>query len=355
MFCPMCLQEGRKSDTRVEDSKAANKRPIVLRKRYCLGDTRHTFRTEEIVRKPTLDDTFVRASSDHHIVGQFSASLLRDDIASGVLKRLSDQEIESVTSDVMARLSEDLPDIAEVLSPQEIEQYKPAAIASSISDYDIRIRVESRLRLISDRVAHVLYVLSFRGRVDVPRPSRSGFRNAGDFLAWFYSEEAYSDLAEAIPLQADRAVEEWWPPRTPHHPEAVIKANGAVKQFGFEQFRKSLLLALHGRHQAKQASHLLAQLVLFRLEGQATVRSSQLASEAMAALRMHDDIAYLRYAGIAKGYRSIRDFKAEAVALLVRPSPRIVFVKSALRPVLGGGSLRGHGQEIPPHHRPERN
>lgn len=347
MLCPVCLQEGRETGTKVVDTNTSRKRPIIFRKRRCLSNARHILRTEEVVSKATLDNTYVRASSDHHIVGQFSPSHLREDIASAVLKRLSDQEIDSVTADVVARLSEDLPRIAEPLSPAEIDRFQPAAIASSISDYDIRTRVESRLRLISDRVAHVLYVLSFRGRVDVPRRDRSGFRNAGDFLAWFYSEDAYTDLTEAIPRQADRAVEEWWPPRPPRHPVNVIKATGAVKQFGFEQFRNSLLLALHGRHEAKPASLLTAQLVLFRLEGQATVRSSQLASEAMAALRMYDDIAYLRYAGIAKGYKSIRDFKAEAVALLDRPSPRIVYVKSALRPVLGAGSLRGRASSQP--------
>lgn len=346
MNCPICLQEGREVESRVEHTNRSKNRAATGRRRRCSGNPAHTFRTLELVLKPSLDNLYVRASSDHSIMGKFSISRLREDIAIGVLKRLSDAELDSVTADVTAQLEEDLPRIAEPLSPEEAEEFQPVGIANSVSDYHIRTLVEHRLRPVSDRPAHVLYVLSFRGRVDTRGRGREGFRNARAFLDWFDSDDAYPDQRQAVPAMADRAVEEWWPPRAPVHPERVIKADGSEKQFGFEQFRGSLLRALLGRHDAERASLLIAQLVLFRLEGQSKVRSSQLASEAIAALRMHDDIAYLRYAGIAKSYKSSRDFRAEAVALLVHPSPRIVFTKTRLRPALGPSARQGNARPI---------
>lgn len=342
MNCPICLQEGRTSDTRVTDTKSSAVRAEFRRKRECKYDPAHVFRTLELVLKPSLDNLYVRASSNQAIMGKFSRARLREDIAAGVLKRLSTEELDSVASEVAARLEEDLPHISEPLTPEETAKYQPLGLANTVSDYHIRSIVENRLRKSSDRSAHILYVLSFRGRVDTPGRGREGFRNARAFLDWFDSADAYPDQQKEIPSVADRAVEEWWPPYAPTHPDWVIKADGRPKQFGFEQFRGSLLRALLGRHEAEQASLLIAQLVLFRLEGQSRVRSSQLASEAMSALRMYDDIAYLRYAGIAKAYKSSRDFRAEAVALLERPSPRIIFTRSKLRPVLGPHATHGN-------------
>lgn len=341
MYCPICLKEGQKSQTRVTSVDSAKDRSERSRKRVCTENAMHEFRTEELVVEPSLNNIYVRASSDHRILDKFSPARLRKDIHTGVLKRLSDDEVDSVAADVTARLKENLLQLAQPLSREEAVELGVVGMASSVSDYDIRTLVEARLREESNRCAHVLFVLSFMGRVDTPGRGREGFRNARAFLEWFDSETAYPDQREALPAAADRPQEGWWPPRTPMMPKWVIKANGSEKLFGFEQFRNSLHRALLGRHEAELASSLVAQLALFRLEGQTKVRSSQLASEAIAALRSHDDIAYLRYAGIAKSYVSTRDFRAEAVALLSHPSPRVVFNKSYLRPALGPHSRFG--------------
>ncbi|GAB3347432.1 hypothetical protein GCM10027300_08440 [Modestobacter lapidis] len=45
----------------------------------------------------------------------------------------------------------------------------------------------------------------------------------------------------------------------------------------------------------------------------------------MECLRRVDDIAYLRWMAISKSIDSVGDFRAEALALLTHPSPRLEF------------------------------
>lgn len=302
---------------------------VVNRRRVCRVDSAHTFQTRELRPTQRLEDTYVRRGSDDIISGIFSMSRLSQDIGDGVLKRLSTEQISSVVADVCNRLSDDLVAISEPLSSQEIERLSQFSGGTSINDYTIMVAVENRLRTESNRVAHVLYALSFRGRVDIS--GRDGFRDAEGFLSWFYSAEAYPDLERAIPARSERPIERWWPPRTPNAPSRVVKREGSVKKFGLAQFRKSLARALHGRQNAEEASSLLATLTLFHLEGQPTIRSSQLASTAMEILRMYDDVAYLRYGGIAKSFDSVREFQEEAVGLIEHPSPRLIFDRRVLQ------------------------
>lgn len=329
MNCPACQQMGIRSETRIDYSRPNKDGTVVNRRRVCRVQSEHTFETRELRPSLRLEDTLVRRGSDHRVSGAFSRSRLSRDISDGVLKRLSTDEIASVTADVCDRLSDVLLSISEPLSADEMHERNQFGSVSSISDYQIMVAVENRLRSGSDRVAHVLYALSFRGRVDIQ--GREGFRDAHSFLEWFHLDEAYPDLMSAIPAQADRPVERWWPPRTPKLPSHVVKRGGSTRKFGFQQFRRSLARALHGRHNASEISRLIALMALFRLEGQPTVLASQLASEAMAALRMSDDIAFLRYAGIAKTFGSVRSFQEEAMGLIECPSPRLIFDPRTLK------------------------
>jgi transcriptional regulator NrdR family protein len=179
--------------------------------------------------------------------------------------------------------------------------------------------------------------LSFRGGVD---PSASGsFKTATDFLEWFYSDTAYPDLREPLPQPNSRAVTTWWPPRTPKLPEFVIKRDGTRKKFGFEQFKSSVSVALLGRPHAEETAHHVALFALFHVEGQPIVRSSQLADQAMSTLRMVDDIAYLRFAGIAKDFVSVRDFASEAHGLIGAPSPSLRFAPDNLKAAVPVGNF----------------
>ena len=55
------------------------------------------------------------------------------------------------------------------------------------------------------------------------------------------------------------------------------------------------------------------------------VLSAQLSAGVTSTLRRVDDIAYLRWATVAKNFQSVREIADEAHDLVVRPSPRLVF------------------------------
>lgn len=65
--------------------------------------------------------------------------------------------------------------------------------------------------------------------------------------------------------------------------------------------------------------------------GQRVVLTEQLAASVLECLRRVDDIAYLRWASIAKRMNSVRDFRDEALGLIEQPSPQLAFDPDALR------------------------
>lgn len=80
-----------------------------------------------------------------------------------------------------------------------------------------------------------------------------------------------------------------------------------------------------GRANSDTLSRFVAQRVLHDLGGQPIVLSSQLAAGVLECLRRTDDIAYLRWASIAKSFDSVNAFDEEARALISSPSRRLVF------------------------------
>lgn len=60
----------------------------------------------------------------------------------------------------------------------------------------------------------------------------------------------------------------------------------------------------------------IANQVMHELKGQALVTAQQIATEVLKLLHKSDAMAYLRYASVAKRYRSADDFWVEARALV---------------------------------------
>lgn len=192
-----------------------------------------------------------------------------------------------------------------------------------IADMDIMEEVERHLRERKQRVAHVLYALSVRGRAD--RDGRTGWSTARDLLHWLYDESNYQDLALDLPplqpVQGDR----WWPAANASNPQNVIKHDNRTRPFSRNQFEGSIQKALLGRPHADQAAHLVAEWVLWGVIGQPTVNSSQLGVGVLDCLRRVDDIAYLRWAAIFKRFSTVTQVRDEAQALLTHPSAQLRF------------------------------
>lgn len=111
---------------------------------------------------------------------------------------------------------------------------------------------------------------------------------------------------------------------------SMIKRSGDIRAFGTDQFVNSIGMALVGRHELKVRAALVAAWVLMTLGGQRRVLTSQLSAAVTATLRRVDDIAYLRWATIAKKFTSVREIANEAHDLVVAPSVRLVFDSRAV-------------------------
>jgi transcriptional regulator NrdR family protein len=174
MDCPACASRGEHSRLIVRDTRTAADHPRVVRRRVCEHDAGHVLETVENPIALSLEHVVVRRSGDRRAMDLFSRTRLFDDIKTGVLKRLSDEEVAALANDVHRYLTEHLDELVEPIDSAEAGRFD--GVRGSIDDNAIREAVEFRLRGGSDRVAHVLFTLSFRGRVDVP--TRTGFRDA---------------------------------------------------------------------------------------------------------------------------------------------------------------------------------
>ena len=324
MNCTYCGGETQVRETTHETAQGVVTRTI--RSRRCKANSAHRFKTVERAVSLTMHEVLVRRSGDRQLAeGMFDGERLCRDVGNGVLKRLDEDQVHEVVRRAIGDLESVLASIVHPLSLEE--QHERPGYGYAIMDSDIGHAVERRLRRRQNRLPHVLYALSTFGRSN--REGRRGFRDAGSVLAWMAQPENYPDLGrhQPLPKRAEVGIEPWQP-RHPHHvlPKLVIKRDPANRrQFGHDQFVASIRRAMIGRPHADRLSDCVARCVLDDLSGQREVLSAQLAAGVLSVLRRVDDIAYLRWAAVAKAMTSVTDFRDEAVALLTHPSPRLDF------------------------------
>lgn len=315
--------------TQVKRSQPSSDGEQVARQRECKSNAAHRFDTVELARQPALTRVGVRHSGDAQLAkGAFDWDRLVRDVRASVLKSLDDGEILAVCNLAKRSLSEQLPTLLKKLTAAEARAHPE--LRGWITDRDISETVERHLRSGKSRVAHVLYALSFRGRAD--RKGRRGWLSVEDFLKWLYSAENYPDLRLPAPeRQVTPSVDRWYPSFKAAAPARVIKKSGQVKPFSKHQFTISIRKAMLGRPNADESAELIAEWVLLGLRGQQQVHTAQLAVNVLDCLRRVDDVAYLRWAAMAKHMTTVTEVRDEAQGLLIHPSSRLVFDPS-LRP-----------------------
>lgn len=316
------------ADTRVRETthqRAPGGLTTTVRSRICKSVPPHRFKTVERAVSLTIHEVLVRRSGDRQLAeGPFDTQRLCRDVSNGVLKRLDEDQVHDVVRRALADLEATLASKVHPLAPDEALA-RPGYV-HAIMDTDIGHAVERRLRSRVNRLPHVLYALSTFGRSN--RQGRRGFVDARGVLSWMAHPDNYPDLGvhplpEKLELEAVR-----WRPLHSHFvpPKFVIKRDHIRRrQFGNEQFVASVRRAMIGRPNAEKVTERVAHCVLEELSGQREVLSSQLAAGVLSVLRRVDDIAYLRWAAVAKGMTSVTDFRDEAVSLLTHPGPRLDF------------------------------
>jgi transcriptional regulator NrdR family protein len=319
MRCPKCGAETKVARSRMTDNESR-----VVRRRRCVKDREHVFDTTEQRADFTLRDILVRQTGNG-VVHEFNRQRLFEDVRTAVLKRLDDATSHSVVKDVIRTLEASLPDIVEPLTPEERELHPSHEV--SIWDTEISNAVDRRLRD-TNRMAHVLFGMSIMGREDRGRKA-NGWKNATDVLNWLYEDGNYPKLRQPIPERRATQTEHWFPPAPPTVPATVIKRRDRTPHpFDEQRFRQSIENCMLGRDNAKHRSDAVTEWVLWHVNVHQEVLSSQLAVWVMECLRRVDDVAYLRWSATAKQIDTVTRFRDEAMLLLTRPSPRLVFSRT---------------------------
>jgi transcriptional repressor NrdR len=94
---------------------------------------------------------------------------------------------------------------------------------------------------------------------------------------------------------------------------AVVKRSGATEPFSREKVIAGVLKACQGRGVSADALARLAQHVEDRLRasGSAEIPSNEVGLAILEPLRDLDEVAYLRFASVYRGFDSLADFEAE--------------------------------------------
>lgn len=106
----------------------------------------------------------------------------------------------------------------------------------------------------------------------------------------------------------------------------VVKRSGATEAFSREKVLAGVRKACQGRPVGEDDLALLAQRVeeSVRASGAPEMRAHDVGLAVLAPLRELDEVAYLRFASVYRGFESLADFEAEIDALRVErkvPAP----------------------------------
>ena len=98
---------------------------------------------------------------------------------------------------------------------------------------------------------------------------------------------------------------------------AVVKRSGVTEPFSREKVVKGVRRACQGRQVDDDALNLLAQQVedAVRATGSPEVPSNEVGLAILGPLRELDEVAYLRFASVYRGFTSAEDFEREIEAL----------------------------------------
>jgi len=97
----------------------------------------------------------------------------------------------------------------------------------------------------------------------------------------------------------------------------VSKRSGATEPFSREKIVRGVRRACQGRPVSEDQLAILAQQVedVIRSRGSGEVRSHEVGLAILGPLRVLDEVAYLRFASVYRGFESLADFEKEIATL----------------------------------------
>lgn len=108
--------------------------------------------------------------------------------------------------------------------------------------------------------------------------------------------------------------------RVEEAPLLVVKRSGEEEPFDREKIVDGLRMASKNRpvDDGQIASLVAAVEEKIRSDGKRRVASAEIGREVLDRLRAFDDVAYLRFASVYKGFQELTDFERELLSLLNR-------------------------------------
>jgi transcriptional repressor NrdR len=106
-------------------------------------------------------------------------------------------------------------------------------------------------------------------------------------------------------------------------PLVVEKRDGVEELFDRTKISEGIRRALKNRPVSDEQIEAVAEEVeeAVRADGRRRVGSAEIGREVLDRLRALDDVGYLRFASVYKGFTELTDFERELLSLLKRPSP----------------------------------
>ncbi|HEX2050508.1 MAG TPA: transcriptional regulator NrdR [Actinomycetota bacterium] len=106
--------------------------------------------------------------------------------------------------------------------------------------------------------------------------------------------------------------------RVEETPPTVVKRDGSEEPFARSKMVEGIRRAVKNRPVTPEQIDALADEVedAVRLDGRRRIPSSEIGREVLDRLRALDDVAYLRFASVYKGFQELTDFERELLSLV---------------------------------------
>jgi transcriptional repressor NrdR len=278
MDCPYCGSDQiRVVETRSVEGSA------LRRRRRCLECKRLFSTVERLDAAATAGGLRVEERSG--IVVPFNLDRIRTSIREALDNSPYSPALEEVVDAVVARVGEHVLTQKSGNKPIQVE------------DIGIIVLAELTRHRGIFAVSRIRYALGMR----TTSREVGGFQSLDELKHWLDEHWPYGELK---PEQTQRA-----------KPQTIVRKRPpkANQPWDHAKLERSIRIAAKGRDDdsVQQLAESCANYVREELSDQSIVTTEQISTEVMKLLRRQEPIAYLRYASVAKRFRTAREFRME--------------------------------------------
>lgn len=335
LACPKCHVAGKR--TAAQHHPASPDPANVAIRRYTCGSCGEAYDTQERAVQLRASDLRVRDRTGSDRL--YNRDDLNRSLARFIPKALLDREYAAVVASVEEKITSAHTQPGAVIPIQDMANYVQQGLKSLGRDRRSETLTAARQRYLA---AYVQYTLA------VGPPGRE-FKTVQEILGWMHKDSAFRSLGlveDPRPPAWTRTSTTWHMPQSePPTPIVTVLKNSYVERtmeqprrrerdsYREDKIRSRLDRAFRKLPTYEGGPEDLIAYLRWGLAGQQVVRTSQISTILVEALRSTSDVAYLRWVAIGKEL-SVTELHAEAQSLIRYPSPQLVFSRDTSRPAL---------------------